>query len=138
MQLFTRNKRTEVQSCILNLLNNNRVKTESMIDGPRLERRVNLTLVVLVIPIENKRPQVDKAFTAVTKGFSSTGVGVVLSEPMGLDQVILAFRNQGEMTFIRAEARHLSPLGGGFYQLGLQMIEVVRPTKYPELRTAVL
>jgi len=138
VQLFTRNKKTGVQSFILNLLNNSRMKTESMIDGPRLERRVHLTIVVLVIPLEDKKPRVEKTFATVTKEFSSTGVGVVLSEPIGLDQVILGFRNQGEMTFIRAEARHLTPIGGGFFQLGLQMIEVVFPGKYPELRSAVL
>ena len=47
--------------------------------------------------------------------------------------MILGFRFEGEMTFVRATARHLSPMGGGFYQLGFYLQEVVSLGDYPEL-----
>ena len=37
------------------------------------------------------------------------------------------------MTFLRAQAKHLDPMGGGFYQLGFQLIEIILPGDYPEL-----
>ncbi len=99
---------------------------------------MNLVLVVLIVPVETDRPQVGRAFTAVTKEFSNTGVAVVLEEPEELDQAILGFRFEGQMTFVRAQAKHLDPMGGGFHQLGFQMLEVVSPSDYPELESLSL
>jgi hypothetical protein len=49
--------------------------------------------------------------------------------------VILAFRWEARMYFVRAKAMHLNPMGAGFYQLGLRMSEMVTPSDYPELRS---
>lgn len=135
MPLFSRNKTMEVQSFMLKLLNNNCAELESLIEGPRLDRRVNLSVVVLVMPVEKGKPQVDRMFAAVTKCFSTTGVSIVLDEPKGLDEVILGFRWDWGMKFVLAEAKHLSPMGAGFYQLGLHLTRVVRPDEYSELDT---
>jgi hypothetical protein len=135
VQLFTRDKKRAVQSFILNVVNNNCPELAALVEGPRLENRVNLTVVVLVVPVENDRPLVGKAFTAVTKEFSTTGLAVVLDGPMGLDEAIVGFRWQREMTFIRAATRHLNPMGGGFFQLGLQLTEVVHPSDVPGLES---
>ena len=72
----------------------------------------------------------------MTKEFSNTGVAVVLERPSGLDQAILGFRFEGEMTFVRAQAKHLSPMGGGFFQLGFRLLEVLPTADYPELKAA--
>ena len=71
----------------------------------------------------------------MTKEFSNTGVAVVLDEPQALDQAILGFRFEGQMTFLLAEAKHLNPMGGGFYQSGSRLLEVVSPGDYPELES---
>jgi len=133
--LFTKNKPLQVQGFILKLVNNNCPELKALVEGPRLDRRVNLAVVVLVIPIEQGDLCVEQAFTAVTKEFSNTGVAVVLSEPRGLDEVILGFRWEGEMTFVRAKAKHLNPMGGGFYQLGFQMTDMACAGDYPELQS---
>jgi hypothetical protein len=78
---------------------------------------------VTVIPVEDKQPQVRRAFTAVTREFSNTGVSVVVEGPTGFDEAILGFRLEGRMTFMRAKVKHLSPMGGGFYQLGFRLVE---------------
>jgi hypothetical protein len=100
-----------------------------------LETRANLTLVVTVIPFEDNRPRVDKSLVTVTKEFSSTGVSVVLAEPHLLDEAILVFSLDSRTIFVRAKAKHLSPMGSGFFQLGLQMTEIVSAVDYPELDT---
>lgn len=135
MPLFAQNKKLGVQSFVLKIVNNGCPELRALIEGPRLDRRVNLTMVVLMLPLEKKRPQVAQAFTAVTKEFSATGVGVVLDGPKALDKVILGFRWETEMVFVWAEAMHLSPMGGGFYQLGFRLIEIVHAGDYPELRS---
>ena len=37
------------------------------------------------------------------------------------------------MTFVRAEGKHLTPMGGGFFQLGFRLTEIVSAADYPEL-----
>ena len=41
----------------------------------------------------------------------------------------------GEMAFVRAEAKHLNPMGGGFFQLGFRLLEVVSAGDYPGLES---
>ena len=138
MPLFGRRKQQQVQAFIHHLVNNNCPELKALIEGPRLDRRVNLTIVVLVIPIKGGRPLASEAFTAVTKEFSSTGLAIVLNEPMGMDDVVIGFRWETDMTFVHGKAKHLNPLGGGFHQLGLRLVEMVRPAEYPELKSANL
>ena len=78
MSLFRKNKDVGVQSFVLKLVNNNCPGLKAMTEGPRPTAGSNLVVVVMIIPMENKRLQVDRAFTAVTKEFSNTGVAVVL------------------------------------------------------------
>ena len=73
----------------------------------------------------------------MTKDFSNTGVAIVLEQPLGLEQAILGFRLDGEMTFVRAEAKHLNPMGGGFFQLGFQLLEVVSTATSELIRGAL-
>jgi hypothetical protein len=131
--IFTRNRRRDVTNFVLKLVNNNCPDILDLQDGPRTDKRVNLTIVVLVVPLEKKKADVTKAFHAVTKDFSSTSVSVMVDSPRTVHDVILLFRFEGEMYFIRAKAKHLSPLGGGFHQLGFQMEEMISPIEYPGL-----
>ncbi|MBN2477410.1 MAG: hypothetical protein JXB62_22585 [Pirellulales bacterium] len=134
MPLFTPKREFGVQSFILKVVNNACPGLEALIEGPRSEGRVQLVLVVMVIPVENRQLCVDEAFTAITKEFSTKGLAIVLNQPVGLEEVILGFRSESGMTFVRAKAKHLNPMGGGFFQLGLQMTEIVSPGDYPQLQ----
>ena len=130
---FSRSKKRAVNNFILKLINNNCTDALRLQDGPRDENRVNISVVVLVIPLEKKKLEVVKAFHAVTKDFSSNSVSVMVDSQRAVDQVILAFRFEGEMFYSRAKAKHLSPLGGGFHQLGFHLEEMVVPADYPGL-----
>jgi hypothetical protein len=131
--IFARNKEMAVQSFVLKLVNNNCSELDSLMDGPRSEARVNLVMVVYVVPLQQNQPMLEQAFTTVTKEFSTTGVALVLDEPRGLDEVLLGFRWDGQMTWLRAKAKHLSPMGGGFHQLGFRMTEVIHSSDCREL-----
>jgi hypothetical protein len=133
MRLFSRNKDIAVQSLIVKLVNNNCAEVDALMDGPRVEGRVNLTVVVHVVPVEGKKPAIGKAFTAVTKEFSSTGMSVVIREPLSEDDFYIGFQWEGETKWVRAKAKHLRPMGGAFYQLGLRLTDVIYVGDYPEL-----
>ena len=55
----------------------------ALLDGPRQDSRVNLVVVAPIIPIEKGQLQVSRAFTAVTKEFSSGGASLVLNDLLG-------------------------------------------------------
>lgn len=135
MPLFTKDRKREVQSFLLKVVNNNCRELQSLMDGPRMESRVPMVRVVLVVPLAGDRPAMAQAFTAITKELSTTGMALVLTEPRALDEVIVGVRWEGDMTYLRAKARHLNPIGGGFYQLGLHVTSVVHPSDYPQLDT---
>lgn len=132
MFLFSRRKELEVQSLMLRLVNSHSAE-RGQSDGPRVESRVNLSLVVQVVPCQNGVPQLERAFAAVTKEVATTGASLILPNATPMEEVIFGFRWENEMKYVRAQAVHLSPMGGGFYQLGLKLKSVVRPSDYPGL-----
>jgi hypothetical protein len=135
MSVFARDtKKREVQGFVLKIVNNQCPELKALIDGPRLDRRVNLTMVVILIPVEQKKLRVGYAFTAVTKEFSCTGLSVVLDGAKTLEEVVIGFQWDGETTYVRARAKHLNSMGGGFYQVGLKMTEGLARGDYPELQ----
>jgi hypothetical protein len=133
MVLFSRNKESKVRGLILKLVNTHCPSLTAQIEDARADNRVSLVMVVAIVPLDGDKIRADKAFSAVTKDFSSTGVAIVLEQPMGFDQVILGFRMGEEMTYVRAEAKHVNPMGGGFFQLGCRLLDVVAAGDYPGL-----
>lgn len=135
MQIFSprKCKAHEVQSFMLKVINNSCPDLKSLWEGPRLESRVNLTVVALLIPMVDDQPAVEKRFAAVTKEFTTSGLSVVLTSPRDLDQVVVGLRWEDEMRFIRAQAKHLTPMGAGFYQIGLELREMIHVSDCPVL-----
>lgn len=138
MPLFAKRTDCRVKSFLLKLLNTNCPGIQAMREGARLDRRVNLVLVVAVVPMKSGKIQPEEAFRAVTKEFSNTGVAIVLDGPRKIHEAVLGFRLGGEMVFVRAEAKHLDPMGGGFFQLGFHLREVVSAGDYPALETIAI
>ncbi len=135
MPLFSPNKDFKVRGVILKLLNANCPGLVPEFQDARSDKRVNLAVVVALIPLAEGKTQGDEAFTAVTKDFSSSGVSVVSERPFPFEQAILGFRIEGQFVFVLAEARHVAPMGGGLFQVGFQLIEVVAVGDYPGLES---
>ncbi|MGD0516516.1 MAG: hypothetical protein ABSA26_03190 [Thermoguttaceae bacterium] len=132
-----RKKTREVQNFVLKVVNNNCPELKALFEGPRRDKRANLTLVVLVVPLEDGKLQANDAFFAITQELSITGVGIILDRQRSLDEVILGFRLGADLTYVRAAAKHLSPMGGGFFHLGLEMTEIVHQGDYPQLEKLI-
>jgi len=133
MLLFSRNKTVGVQTFLLNLVNKQCPELVAMLENRRDESRVPLCQVALVVPLEDGKPDLANHFHTVTKEFSTTGVSIVLDQPRGLNDVIIGLRWETETTLLRGAAKHLNPMGAGFFHLGIQLSEVVRLDEYPEL-----
>jgi hypothetical protein len=138
MSLFSPNKEAVVRRLVLKLVNTHCPAMTSQIEDTRLDNRVNLTVAAIVVPLDNGLIQAHDAFTAVTADFSCTGVAIVVDRPIEVDQAILGFRMGEEMSFVRAEAKHENPMGGGFFQLGFRLLEVVSTGDYPGLEAMSL
>ena len=132
--MFTKRHKRAIESFVLNLVNNNCPEVKCLAEGSRIDGRVNLVVVALVIPMKGKKLLTDESFTAVTREFSTSGISLVVERPIGFDHVTLGFRWEGEMKFVKAKAKHLNPMGGGFYQLALELTKMMHPAEYPLLR----
>ncbi len=129
----TRKKLQSVQNFILKLVNNNCPELKAFIEGDRGDKRINLTLVVLIVPLVDGKLQIDDAFYAVTQDLSVAGVGIVLDRQVALNEAIVGFRTEGDVTFVYSKAKHVTPMGGGFLRLGLELTEVISNGDYPGL-----
>ncbi len=69
MSLFSPNKDFKVRGVVLKLINSNCPEMVPRIEDARSDKRVNLAIVVAVVPIEKGNIQGNEAFTAVTKIF---------------------------------------------------------------------
>ena len=131
--LFSKRRDLEIQNFMAKLINNNCAALESLNEGPRNEHRVRLTVVVLLVPVKNGKPNVEQMLPVLTKEFSTRGGAVVTNEPRGFDQVVLGLRWEHCMKWIAAKAKYVHPMGAGYYQIGFLMNRMVPAGDHPEL-----
>lgn len=136
MLLFSKNKtrQLEVQRLLTRIINANSRSLDALREGPRGELRVDLALVVIVVPSIDDRPDREQAFATVTREVSSVGMSLVLSEKLDVSEVFLVLEVEREMRYVRAEVRHQGSLGAGLWQAGVQLTEIITPGDYPELK----
>lgn len=134
MPFFTQRKAHDVQNFMLKFINSHNDLDKFIDLGRRRESRTRLCVVVGLIPYDSERIPVEEALNVVTKELSSMGMSVILAEPRGYDRVVVAMKFQGEMRFILARAVHLTPMGGGYFQLGLEFLQMLHVADHPELR----
>jgi hypothetical protein len=103
----------------------------------RWEDRSNRTIPVLLIPCVDKAPIVAEHAIALTKNLSSQGVAIVLPQPFHAEQVIVGFWLEMQPEFILGQVRQNVPLGGGYWQLGLELTERLTPDAIPSRETLV-
>ncbi len=99
----------------------------------RWEDRSNRTIPVLLAPIVGDELQFDEIAIALTKNLSGQGLALVLHQPFWAEGVVIGFWHNGEPEFVRGEIRQNAPLGGGFWQLGIELTERVTRAEMREL-----
>lgn len=93
----------------------------------RWEDRSNRTLPVLLVPYAEGQPSVAEHTIALTKNLSSQGVALVLPQPFRTDQVVIGFWLDDRPEFLVGRVRQNVPLGGGYWQLGVELTERLEP-----------
>lgn len=130
-----RRKEQEVQGQLVKLLNQNCNEVQSLMDGPRGEGRVNLTIAVYVVPWNHKRPSVELAVAATTRELSTAGLSLVVDRPVTCENVAIGWTFEGSMHFAKGKFRHQDPLGAGFWNVGVKMLEMLALDEWPELQS---
>jgi hypothetical protein len=67
----------------------------------------------------------ENAVPVVSKDISPQGLALIHTAPIEGIRVLIGLRSEAGMSFLACEAVHSSPLGCGFYQIGLTPTEVV-------------
>lgn len=124
-------KQIECQRLMTKIMNVNNPQLAALREGPRGETRMDLTMVVLLAPAnERGRPDFDRVVSTVTKEISTSGMAVVLHEPLEAQEVFLAFSLEGEMKYALADVKHQRNFGGGLLHLGLRLTELINARDY--------
>lgn len=105
---------------------------------PRTENRYNRAIPVLLCPWEDHRPVTDRSAIAVTRDLSDRGVGVILTHPLDATEMAIGFYlasdTMQEPWFFRGLVTRCEPMGGGFWLLGLELVECMNENWSDELQ----
>lgn len=130
-------RRKEAQVNLTKIINTNCPAHGGPHVDDRGEWRVNVTLAVFVVPVQNNVPDVAAAFATVTKEVSSSGLCVVLTRRLEVPEIVVAVKSGDMVSYFRGELRHQGPLGAGLWQCGVQISESVPNGEYPQLASLV-
>jgi hypothetical protein len=103
---------------------------------PRSENRYNRVIPTLLCPWEEHRPIIDRTVVALTRDMSDRGVGVTLTHPLQADELVVGFYLAGVMQepwFFRGLPSRCDAMGGGFWLLGIELVEYMNEQWRDEL-----
>ena len=104
----------------------NRTVARQLDDKARRARRCALCEVAWIIPYpEGSTPDFDGGFPAVTRDVSEEGVSFIHTEPVNDDRLLLGLKNDVETFYVVGPVEHCTPLGYGFYQIGVKPFETM-------------
>jgi len=104
--------------------------------GQRTDPRGAFCQPVWVVPVDDaNEPGFDSAVAMITKDISPEGVSLISTEPFELPKMLVGFGDSESMEFVQCTLEHCTPVGLGFYQIGLQprYVANVSPTQVRRL-----
>ena len=99
--------------------------------------RQNRTIPILLTPWEDGMPVVSDTATALTKDISDHGLCVTLSQPFRCEEAVVGFwlpqvQDYNPWFFLSLVRQHVS-IGGGFWAMGLEAVELLTVSSGSEL-----
>jgi hypothetical protein len=129
----SRDKHLEVHRVIRRLINASTPNRIPLRGESRWELRSNRTMPVLLVPYDDNELSVGELAYALTKNLSGQGLALVLHQPLRAEQVVIGIWSGGEAHFVSAAVRQSIALGGGFWQIGVEAVEMLSTARSPEL-----
>jgi hypothetical protein len=99
----------------------------------RSQARSNRALPALLTPWEHRQPVVDESTYAFTKDVSDRGLSLVLGQPFKSVEVVVGLWLDSPR-FVLGEVRQNVPLGGGFWQIGVELTDLLDPAEDPQIQ----
>ena len=125
VSLLDRQKQLEACRHIRRLVDRTAPNASPLAGNARVEPRSNRTLPVILAPSEGRCVLADEAVFAVTKDLTGQGLSLVLNHPFHAEEIVIGFWQEIDPEFIAGRVCQNAPLGGGFWQLGVELREVV-------------
>ena len=116
---FTRKRQDEVQRFLNRRMNRSFLpKVDS---GNRRHSRGEFCEVAWVLAYDEEKcaPDFEDVHVVVTRDISSDGLSILQTSPINEVRVVVALEGDLETRFILCSVTHSSPLGYGFFQIGL-------------------
>ena len=112
-------KRGDVRRLLSNRANQTVLK--QVRDGDRTTTRTAFCEVVWLIPCtDGGRPiNLDESLPVVTKDISGLGLSLIHSEEIAAERVVVGLECDSGFRTILCRCEHATPLGFGFFQMGL-------------------
>ena len=132
----TRRRLCEVRGFLRQLVDLTSPNLSPLEGDARSEGRSNRALPVLLAPWQHGEPVVDESTYAITKDFSERGVSLTLPQPFRAAEVVVGLWLESPR-FVLGEIRQSTPLGGGFWQLGVELTDFLEPAEYPQIESLV-
>jgi hypothetical protein len=101
------------------------------------DRRADLSMGILVVPLNDESPDIAKAFTALTKDVSDTGIGMVANRSIPTSEALLRLSGSSETKLLRSTVRNRRELGQGWVRFDMEVTGVVDKSEYPQLKQFV-
>lgn len=122
-------KRNEVLRFMQRRMNRSRVCSVS--PGQRGLDRDAFCQVVWIIPTDghSEPPDYRAAFPVVTRDISPHGLSFIHTGPIHSRSVIVGLDEERDTGFVRCSVQHCTPLGYGFYQIGVHIDEIIHPDR---------
>jgi hypothetical protein len=98
------------------------------------EKRAALSVGILVVPLNDDSPDIDKAFTAISKDVSSTAIGLVANRSLPNSEALLRLSGDAETRLLRTTVRHRKDLGQGWVRFDMEVTGVLDKSEYPQLK----
>ncbi|HEV2971226.1 MAG TPA: hypothetical protein VGY55_14725 [Pirellulales bacterium] len=99
----------------------------------RWDSRANRTFPLVLATWNDGQVNMDEATTALTKNLSGQGLTAVHFEPLQAKQLVVGFWLESQAYFVLGEVRHRTRLGGGYWQLGIELGNLLTPGEHPAL-----
>jgi hypothetical protein len=106
-------------------------------DDHHPRQRTELSVGVLVVPLNDECPDIDKAFTALTRDVSPTGIGVVSNRSLPTAEALLRLSGNSETRLLRTTVRNRKEIGQGWVRFDMEVTGVLDKNEYPQLKQFV-